>query len=59
MRPYFVADGERGWAVGDTTVATIDGGKSWFPQNSGTDVVLWSVYFAAEREPGQQKLSAR
>ena len=49
-----MADGQRGWAVGDdgTVLATKNGGESWQAQTSGTTKSLTSVYFAADGQRG-------
>ena len=50
----FLADGTRGWAVGEsgTILATGDGGKTWAPQTSNTSNSLYSVQFLADGTRG-------
>ena len=46
----FLSDGSKAWAVGyeGAVVHSGDGGETWSAQNSGTDAVLNSVWFASE-----------
>lgn len=46
------ADARRGWAVGarGVVLATIDGGRTWRAQSSGTESDLFDVKFFDERE---------
>lgn len=50
----FLADGQRGWAVGweGTILATSDGGQSWQPQASDTNVVLGDVTVLEDGQRG-------
>ena len=50
----FLADGQRGWAVGDggTIVTTTNGGGQWTSQTSGTGQNLTSVQFLADGQRG-------
>ncbi|WP_293002211.1 YCF48-related protein, partial [Nevskia sp.] len=50
----FLADGQRGWAVGDggTIVTTTNGGGQWTSQTSGTGQNLSSVQFLADGQRG-------
>ena len=50
----FQADGQQGWAagLGGTILKTVDGGKSWQVQTSGTNAGLNSIMFQAEGQQG-------
>ncbi len=46
---FFLADGRRGWAVGDAgkILATADAGETWLPQTSFTFFSLHAVWFTS------------
>ncbi len=49
-----LASGERCWAVGrsGTILSSGDGGATWTPQTSGTELDLWSVRFQLDGQIG-------
>lgn len=51
---YFLADAQRGWAVGSggAILATVDGGKTWRAQSSGTTFGLYDIVFDADGRRG-------
>ena len=51
----FLADGLRGWAVGDkgTILATTNGGETWTKQESGTYANLFSIAFQPDGAHGR------
>ncbi len=53
-RLSFLADGQRGWVVGNngTILTTTDVGTNWKPQTSGTNANLIGVQFTADGQRG-------
>ena len=49
---FFLADGRRGWAVGDAgkVVRTVDAGETWAPQASFNFFNLYGVWFTSATE---------
>lgn len=51
MKQIYFIDSTNGWVIGShgRIYATEDGGKTWHPQNSGTENQLGSIYFIDDK----------